>query len=101
MLYMPYGVLGACCTWCMLYLVYGVLSVCCTRWMVYLVYTVLGVYCTWCILYSGYAVLGVWCTRCMRCLVSTHNYGKERDDLTLCSAMMVELSTRKREGDEN
>ena len=50
-------------------------------------------------LYSVYAVLGV-------CLysVSTHDHGMERetDDLTLCSAMMVELWTRKREmGDED
>jgi len=44
-------------------------------------------------LYSVYAVLGVNSSSC---------HGEiERDDLTLCSAMMVELRTRKRDmGDE-
>jgi len=44
--------------------------------------------------YSVYAVLGVNSWSC--------HGEKERDDLTLCSAMMVELWTRKREmGDED
>jgi len=68
------AVLSLCCTWCMLYLVYAVLGVCCTL----------------CILYSVYAVhsVNIW---------SWH--GKiERDNLAMCSAMMVELWTRKRGG---
>jgi len=53
------------------------------------VYAVLGVCCTRCMLYSVYAVLGV---------NSWSWHGEiERDDLTLCSAMMVELWTRKGE----
>jgi len=75
-------------------LVYAVLGVCCTRCMLYSVYAVLGVCCTRCMLYSVYAVLGVN-------LRSWHEE-IERDDLTLCSAMMVELWMRKREmGDED
>jgi len=84
MLYSVDAVLGVCCTGCMLYSVYAVLGVCCTRYMLYSVYAVLGVFCTWCMLYS----------------VSTHDHDMEEmemDDLTLCSAMMVELWTRKRE----
>jgi hypothetical protein len=52
-----------------------------------------GVCCARCILYSEYAVLGV---------NSSSWYGEiERDDITLCSVMLVELCTRKREiGDE-
>jgi len=67
-------ILGGCCTWCILYSVYTY-----TQWMV-----VLGVW-----LYSVYAVLGAnsW---------SWHR-DIDRDDLPLCSAMMVELWTRKRE----
>jgi len=55
-------------------------------------------------LYTVYAVLGVCCTWCMLNSVSTHDHGIkiESDDLTLGSAMMVELWTRKREmGDED
>jgi len=66
----------------MLNSVYAVLGVCCTRCMLYSVYTVFGVCCTWCMLYS----------------VSTHDHDMqeiERDHLTLCSAMMVEIWTRK------
>jgi len=38
----------------------------------------------------------------MQYSVSTHDHGMERDDLTLCSAMIVELWTGKREmGDED
>jgi len=33
----------------------------------------------------------------MQYSVSTHDHGMERDDLTLYSAMIVELWTRKRE----
>ena len=54
---------------------------------------------------SVYAILGVCCTRCMLYSVSTHDHNmeeKERDDLTVYSAMIVELWTRKRElGDED
>ena len=50
--------------------------------MLYSVYAVLGVCSTWCMLYLVYAVLsvnsGLW------------DGEFERDDLTLCSAMMVE-----------
>jgi len=64
----------------MLYSVYAVLSVCCTR----------------CTLNSVYAVLGV---------NSLSGHGEiEKEDSTLCSAVMVELWTRKRamgEEDEN
>jgi len=61
----------------------------CTRWMLYSVYVELGVF-----LYSVYAVLSV---------NSWSWHGEiERDDLTLCSAMMVQLWTRQREmGDED
>jgi len=50
--------------------------------------------CTQCMLYSVYAVLGVNSWSC---------HGEiERDDLTLCSAMMVEMWARKRDmGDED
>jgi len=78
----------------------AVLGVGCTQCMLYSVYAVLGVCCTQCMLYSEYAVLGVCCTRCMLYSVSTHDHDMEeieRDELTLCSAMMVELWTRKRE----
>jgi len=89
----------------MLYLVYAVLGVYCTRCMLYLVYAVLGVCCTRCMLYLVYAVLGVYCTPCMLYSVSTHDHDMEeieRDDLTLYSARMVELWTRKRGmGDEH
>jgi len=87
--YMVYAVLSECCTWCMLYSVYAILGVCCTWWMLYSVYTVLGVCCTQCILYLVYAVLSV---------NSWSWHGEiERDDLTSCSLVMVELRTRKRE----
>ena len=67
-------------------------------WMLYSVYAVLGVGCTRCMLYSVYAVLGVCCTRCMLYSVyaalgvnSWSWHGEiARDDLTLCSVMMVE-----------
>jgi len=76
-----YPVLGVCCTWCMLYLVYAVLGVCCTWWMLYLVYA---------------------CTRCMHVLgVNSWSWHGEiqRDDLTLCSAMMVEVEdVKERDG---
>jgi len=65
-------------------------------WMLYSVYAVLGVCCTRCMLYSVYAVLGVNSWSCHGAI--------ERDDLTLCSAMMVEMWMRKREmgdADEN
>jgi len=43
---------------------------------------------------------GVCCTRCQLMIMTWRD--RERDDLTLCSAMMVELWTRKREmGDED
>jgi len=86
-LYMVYAVLGVCCTWCMLYLVYAVLGVCCTWCMLYSVYAVVGVCCTRCMLYLVNVVLSVCCTQCN----SWSWHGEiERDDLTLCSAMMVE-----------
>jgi len=59
-------------------------------WMLYLVYTLRGVCCTWYKLYLVYAVLGVnswWWHGVI-----------ERDDLTLCFAMMVELGTKERVG---
>jgi len=67
--------------------------------------TLMGGCCTQCMLYSVDAVPGVCCTQCMpesQCmqhLVLAHNHGMERqsDDFTLCSAMMVELRTRKRD----
>jgi len=50
--------------------------------------------CTQCMLYSVYAVLGVNSWSCQGEI--------ERDELTLCSAMMVEMWMRKREmGDED
>jgi len=74
---------------CMQYSVYAVHGVCCTWCMLYLVYAVLGVCCTWCMLYSVYTVAGV---------NSWSWHGEiERDNLTSCSYMMVELLTRKRE----
>jgi len=56
--------------------------------------SILGGCCIRCMLYSVYAVFGVNSWSC---------HGEiERDDLTLCSAMMVELWMRKREmGDED
>ena len=78
-------------TQCMLCSMDTVLSVCWTRCTLYLVYAILSVCCTWCTLYLVYAVLGVhswsWHTE-IQC-----NY------LTLCSVMMVELWTRKRDGE--
>jgi hypothetical protein len=51
-------------------------------------------------LYSVYAVLGECCTQCQLKIMTWRD--RERDDLTVCSAMMVELCTRKREkGDED
>jgi len=40
-------------------------------------------------------ILGHWCTRCMLNLVLTHYHGMEieRDDWTLCLAIMVEMWT--------
>jgi len=74
----------------MRYSVYAVLGVCCTRCMLYLVYAVLGVCCTQCMLYSVYAILSVY---------SWLWHGEiERDNSNMCSAMMVELWTRKRDG---
>jgi len=57
--------------------------------MLYLVYAILGVYCTRCMLYSVYAVLGVNSR-------SSH-VEIERDDWGLCSAIIVELWTRKKQ----
>ena len=89
MLYPVYGKLGVCCTWCMLYSVNAVLGVCCTWCMLYLVYAVLGVCCTQCMLYIVHAVLSV---------NSLSWHGEiQRDDLTLCCAMMIVLRTRMRE----
>jgi len=71
-----------------------ILGRCCPRWMLFLVYAVLGVCRTQCMLYWVYALLGVnlW----------SWSGEIERDDLTLCSAMMVELWMRKREmGDKD
>ena len=67
-------------------------------------HTILGGCCTWCMLYLVYAVLGVCCTRCMLVLGvnSSSRHGEiERDDFTLCSVMMVELWTTKREIDND
>jgi len=51
-------------------------------------------------LYSVNAVLGICCTHCQ--LVFMTQRDRERDNLILGSAMMVELRTRKREmGDEH
>ena len=87
-LYLVYGVLGVCCTWCMLYLVYTAFGVGCTQCTLYVVYTVLGVHCTCSMLYSVYAVLSV---------NSWSWHGEiERNNLTLCSGMMLELLTRRR-----
>jgi len=75
-----------------------VLCVCCTRCMLYLVYAVLGVCCTWCMLYLVYAVLGVYCTRCMFVLgVNSWSWHGviERDALTLCAAMIVDVVDEK------
>jgi len=93
-LYPVYAVLGVCCTRCMLISVYAVLGVCCTRCMLFSVYAVLRVCCTRCMLYLVYAVLGGNSCSC---------HGEiERDDLTVCSAMMVEMWMRKSEmGDED
>jgi len=106
MLYSVYAVLSECCTLCMLYSVHAVLGVCCTRCMLYSVYAVLGVCCTRSMLYSVYAstwcmlVLGV-CLYLVYAVLSVNSWSWhgeiERDDLTLCSAMMVELWMRKRE----
>jgi len=64
------------------------------RQTIFSVYAVLGVCCTQCMLYLEYAALGVN-------LWSWHAE-IEWDDLILCSAMMVELWTRKREmGDKD
>jgi len=81
-------VLSVCCTQCTLYSVYAVLGGCCTpQCMLYSVYAVLSVCCTQCMLYSAYTVLSV---------NSLSWHGEiERDDLTLCSAMTVEIWTRK------
>ena len=71
----------------MLYLVYAVLSICCTWCMHCSVHSVLSVCCTWCMLDLVYAVFGV---------NSWSWHGEiEKDDLTLYSAMMVELWTIK------
>jgi len=110
-LYSVYAVHGVClysvyAVHCVcLYSVYAVLGVCCTQYMLYSVYAVLGVCCTWCMLYSVYAIRVVCYTRCMLYLLyailgvkSWSWHGEtERDDSTLCPAMMVGLWTRKRE----
>ena len=57
--------------------------------MLYLVYAVLGVCCTRCTLYSIYAVLGI--------NSSSWHREIERDDLTSCFEVMVQLRTRTRE----
>jgi len=105
MMYSVCGALSVCYTRCMLYSVYAVLGVCYTQLMLHPVCAVLGVCCTQCMLYSVYAVPGVWCTRCMLCWVCVVfgvNYWSwheewERDDLTWCSLVMVELRMRQRE----
>jgi hypothetical protein len=56
--------------------------------------TILDGCCNWCTLYSVYAILGgnTW---------SWHGE-RERDDLTMCSVMIVVMWTRKREmGDDD
>jgi len=58
--------------------------------MLYSMYAVLG-----CMLYSVYAVLGLCCTQCQLMIMTWREI--DRDYLTLCSAMMVELWTRKRD----
>ena len=76
--YLVYSVLGVCSTPGVQYSVYAVLSVCSNRWVKDLVYAVLV-----------YALLNV---------NSWSWHGEiERDDLTWCSSMMVELRIRKRE----
>jgi len=106
MQYSVYAVLGVCSTQCMQYLVYVVLGVCCTWCIQHSVYAVLSACSTQCMLCSEYAVLGACCTQCMLDLVSTYEpwHGViARNDLTLCSEVIVELRTRKREmrGDGN
>jgi hypothetical protein len=61
--------------------------------------TIMGVCCTWGMLYLVRAVVGVCCTRCQ---LMTMTWRDREGDLTLCSAMIVELWTRTREiGDED
>jgi hypothetical protein len=74
-------------------LVSAVPGVCCTQLMLYLVYAVFGVYCTRCMLYLVYDVLTV---------NSRLGHSKiGRDNLTLGSTMMIELSMTMGEmGDE-
>jgi len=83
------SILGWCGMQWMHYSVYTRLGVCSTRCMLNSVYSVLGVCYTRCMLYSVYAVLGVnsW---------SWHGE-MERDDLTSCYLVMVELRTTRRE----
>jgi len=107
MLYLGYAVLCVCGTRQTVYTVYGVLGVCYTRYVVYSVWAILSILCTRCKLYSVYGVLGVCCTPCILYLVyavgSVNSWSWhreiERDVWTLCFAMMVELWTRKRDGE--
>jgi len=55
-------------------------------WILCLAYAVFGVHCILCMLYSVYAVLGLCCTQCEPMVMAW----RDRDDLTLCSAIMVE-----------
>jgi hypothetical protein len=105
-----YVVLGLCSTRSMQYSVYAVLGLCSTRSIQYSVYAVLGLCSTRCMLCSLYAVLSAYCIRCMvysaYAVLTVNSWSShreiDRDDLTLGSAMMVQLWTRKREmGDED
>jgi len=107
MLYSGYSVLGVCCTRGMLYSGYAVLGACCTLVMLYFVYAVLGVCSTWCMLYLVYTALRVRSNWCMRHSVyaepsiqSRARHGLiERNNLTLCYAILIELWTRKQGGE--
>jgi len=87
--YSVYAVLGVCSTQCVLCSVYAGPSVCCTWCILYLVYAVFGVCCIWCMLYSVYTSL----------IVNSWLWHEdiERDVLTSCSSVTVELRARSRE----
>jgi len=90
MVYLVYAEIDVCCTRCMLNSVNGIPGVCCTRCMLYPVYAVPGVCYTQCMLYLVYAVLSL----------NSGSWHREigRDDLTLCSAIILELWMRQRDG---
>jgi len=68
----------------------AILGVCCIRCILYWVYAVSRVSCIRCMLYSVYALHSV---------NSWSWHGEiQRDDLTLCSVIMVQLWMRKRDG---